>query len=456
MGAVNFLLDKIADRVEEHIQGSRPIQKTSDFLSRADSFSVEVEICEALTNLLLMGASMPVRGDSERARLLDKWSTSFLQSTAAKAINLSFLTGDAIVVPSWNGRNMQAVVCDSRNFEILENFGDEITACAYTVEERDVGSRTFKLSQVVRLEPYETMGGVLYCNHYSVYASCDGHLVNGWEERFPDWAERYNEWLVPNVDRLLIGRMKSFATDYSDVNNPKGAPICYGASSPISEIRYLIDQMHEEYNASEKMIFADKRLFRKRVKGGEIITDLPRGKSRVIENVSMTDSGSEIHEWAPTIRDGSYLSGLDKQERLAERAVSVSSGVISTPNDANYENVDNVRKSQQKTISFISNARTAAERMIGDLVYSWDVLCNYFNVCPMGEWSLAYDWSDEYIETFSDMQNAIIAGNSIGATDALDYRMWLFKESPEIAQERIDRIREQKNAQAVALPVFGE
>ncbi len=44
------------------------------------------------------------------------------------------------------------------------------------------------------------------------------------------------------------------------------------------------------------------------------------------------------------------------------------------------------------------------------------------------------------INTFSDQQGAILAGNSIGATDAVDYRMMVMGESPEVARQRVEEI----------------
>ena len=134
--------------------------------------------------------------------------------------------------------------------------------------------------------------------------------------------------------------------------------------------------------------------------------------------------------------------------------MGVSGGIISRPNDMNYQNVDNVRKSQQKTIGFVNAARKKAESMMLGLVYCWDVLANFYGIVPMGESAVRFDWSDEYVETFADRQNAILAGEAIGATDAVDYRMYVMGESPEAARERVESIKATRAAEsAVLMPV---
>lgn len=453
MGIVNNLLDRLADRIGAQIQGSTQSQRQRDWFRKGESYSVESEISEALADLMLMGASVPVSGDSERSRWLDASMRAFLQDHAKAAVSGAFLTGDCIVVPSWNGRNMQNVVVQAPDFEVLECFGTMITACAYVVDRKQKDGQDYTLMQAVELIPYETQAGVTFANRYRMFAS-RGDAPCPLDE-FEAWEGYEPEWYVPNVDRLLIGRFRSCTVNPDDPNSVKGAPICYGASAPIAEIRYLLDQMHAEFDLSEKAIMADKRLFAREWRGENPVTVLPSGRERLFVSTYSGRDEMPIHDWSPDIRYQAYLDALNKQEQLVERAVGVSAGVISTPNDANYMNTDNVRKSQQKTIGFIETARRQAEGAIEDMLYAWDALANFYDVNPMGPWDVSYDWSDEYVESYADRQNAILAGNAIGATDAADYRMWLFDESPEVASERVAEIQAAQGARSsVLMPVL--
>lgn len=444
MGIISDALVSIARRRNKTIQGENIEQRFRDYHIKAKSYSIEAEISETLANLICMYSSMPIAGESERARWLDNISDEFFQGQLTKATAACFETGDCLVVPSWNGRNIQNILVSSDDFAILETVGNEITAVAYLVDTMSKGQSVYKLYQEVELVPYEANdGSTAYANRYRMFVARDGSLVESSAvSEFPDWEKKYEvEWYIPNVDRLLIGRIKSATTDPTNLNNVKGLPICYGASEPISEIRYLLNQMHNEFGFSEKMIMADKRLFHRVVgRRGETAADLPRGRERLFVALSGQSNEQPIMEWAPDIRYKAYLDDIDKQEQLVERAVGVSRGIISNPNDMNYQNVDNVRKSQQKTISFVNTHRRIIEGCLGDLLYAWDRLANYFNVVPIGDYTVSFDWSDDYVETFSDRQNAILAGNAIGATDAVDYRQFLFDESPETARERVEEI----------------
>lgn len=451
MSIIDAALDRLALRLNQHIQGDTPSQKFRDHREKGARYSVESEISETLADIILGGFALPVAGESERAMWLDSVSERFVRRQARLSLVTAFVSGDCIVVPSWNGRNIQNVVIPSEDFIVTECFGDEITACAYVLDRKERNDEVYKLMQAIELVPYETAGGVTYANCYRAFIARGDSPAPVREGVIPEWDAfvEDGEWHVPNVDRLLVGRFRSSTIDPNCPNAVKGAPICFGASEPISEIHYLLSQMHDEFQLSEKMVMAGKRLFQREWHGDEAVTVLPRGKDRLI--MTLGGQTDQISEWSPDIRYQAYLEAIDKQEQLVERAVGVSSGIISRPNDMNYQNVDNVRKSQQKTISFVNTARRQAESMLDDLLYAWDVLANYFGISPVAPWERSFDWSDDYIETFADKQAAILAGNAIGATDAVDFRMFLFDESPEAARERVEEIKAAQSSSASVL-----
>lgn len=444
MGFLDSVYDRIAAAIGKYIQSTTVSQEYRDYLTKGDDYSVECEISEALADLMLMMSSMPISGNTERALWLDDVSDYFFRNKAKTVVSTAFETGDCIIIPSWTGRNIQNVIAGADDFEVLETVGDEITAVAYLLDTTTKSNQEYKLYQALELVPYTAQDGTeAHANRYRLFVTHNDTIIEGGLQNFPQWQEYQNEWFIPNVDRLLIGRYRSFTVNPDDINAVKGAPICFGAGQHIKEIHYLLDQMHNEFNLSEKAIIASKRLFTKEKRGNDMVPVMPSGKSRLFMQVSNTEE-PVLKDWSPDIRYESFLKDLDKQEKLVERSVGVSSGIISTPDDYNYSNVDNVRKSQQKTMGFISSARKQGESCLLGLVYAWNVLANYYGINPVGEYDVNFDWSNEYIETFADRQNAILAGEAIGATDAVDYRMFVMDESPETAKDRVAEIQAEK------------
>ena len=449
MGFLNNALDRLAQAIGERIQGQQPQAQFSDAALKGGDGSVEAEVCESLAQLVTSGFTMPIEGSS-RAVQLDSISDDFTKNGLSKAVAMGMLTGDAIVVPSWNGHGFDNVIVDSSNFAILGANGDELTSVIYRVDKKVMRNTSvvYSLMRKIELVPYTAQDGTqAYATRYKTYIMRNQEMCEKTLADFPDWAEHNeDEWIVPNTPRLLVARFKSTALDPRNPNSQKGIPVCFGASRPIKEIHYLRNQMHAEFELSEKMVFADRTLFGKRYirdNAGNIIsakTVMPKGKERLFMAV---DSGDQptIKEWAPTIQLQPYLDALDAQYREIEKAVGVSSGILSDINGQNYENVDNVRKSMRKTQAFVETARDRAETMLTSLVDCWNTILNYYGIGAVGEFNVSYKWNDDYINTFTDQLNAIIAGNSIGAADGVDFRQLVFGESPEVAADRVASIK---------------
>lgn len=457
MGLFDMVLDRLAAALGKRIQGYEQHAAYRDSGKKGTDYSVESMVCESLANLMMLEYSMPVEGGSARARMLDEVSDAFVRDTLCNAVAMGFLTGDSITVPSWNGRTMDNVLVDAGSFAILGANGHEITSMIYVVDEKQIkyGAR-YTLLRLIELVPYTAQDGTqTFANRYKTFIAKDGTITDIPLSEFPDWAAaNEEEWAIPNVDRLLIGRYRSFTLNPLRPNAQKGTPICFGASAPIREIHYLTQQMHEEFGLSEKAIIADKTLFKKELRRdseGNVISQklvLPKGRERLFMDVgNRGGSGSPlIQEWAPTIQLQPYIDALEKQYQEVEKCVGVSSGILSNLNDQSYQNVDNVRKSTIKTQSFVNTARGVCESYLSDMVYAWNAIMNFYGVTPVGDYHVEYKWSDEYINTFSDQQNAILAGEAIGATDAVDYRVFAMGESPEVAKERVAQIKAEKAA----------
>lgn len=464
MGLFDMVLDRLAAALGKRIQGYEQHAAYRDSGKKGTDYSVESMVCESLANLMMLEYSMPIEGGSARARMLDEVSDAFVRDTLCNAVAMGFLTGDSITVPSWNGRTMDNVLVDAGSFAILGANGREVTSMIYVVDEKQIkhGAR-YTLLRLIELVPYTAQDGTqTHANRYKTFIAKDGTITDIPLSEFPDWAAaNEEEWVIPNVDRLLIGRYRSFTLNPLRPNAQKGTPICFGASAPIREIHYLTQQMHAEFGLSEKAIIADKTLFKKELRRdseGNVISQklvLPKGRERLFMDVgNRGGSGSPlIQEWAPTIQLQPYIDALEKQYQEVEKCVGVSSGILSNLNDQSYQNVDNVRKSTIKTQSFVNTAREVCESYLSDMVYAWNAILNFYGVTPVGDYHVEYKWSDEYINTFSDQQNAILAGEAIGATDAVDYRVFVMGESPEVAKERVAQIKAEK---AAVVPAFEE
>lgn len=439
------VLDSLAQRLHKRIQGVEQSQAFRDAGRKGSEYSIEATVSENLANLACLNFEMPITGNGERALLLDSVSDAFMLDAMVKAATVGLLTGDCLVVPDWDGRGFRHAIVDAPHFAVLGAYGDELTAVAYVVDEKRMRhGDQLQLLRLIELVEYPTEEGTARGTLYRTFLAKNGTVTDEDPAQVEGWdVER--EWLVPGTERLLAARYKSHVINESEPNAVKGTPLCFGASDAIREIHYLTAQLHAEFELSEKAILADRRMFKKiplTDKDGAVTgyrLELPKGRERLF----MDFKGEEgMKEWAPSIQVQPYLDALDAQYRRVERLIGVDAGILSSPNDTNYMNVDNVRKSTVHTQAFINAARKRLGVCLNQLVYCWDTLANYYGVTAPSPYEVKQSWSDDYINTFSDMQQAILAGESIGAMDAADYRQFVLGETPDQAKRRVGEIKQ--------------
>lgn len=453
MKLFDSILDALAARIGERVQGRSVSQAYRDAGQKGRGFSVESMVAESLANLVCLNFELPVTGGNERAAFLNASAKDFVENDLKTVMSQAFLTGDCLIVPSWNGHNMVQSAVPAQNFAILGANGQELTSVAYIVDQKQIrNGSTYSLLRVVDLQPYTAEDGTrTHATRYRTFVAKDGAMSDIPLSRFPDWAaHNEEEWSVPNTPRLLVARIKCPTVDPNNPNAQKGVPLCFGASDPIREIHYLTNQMHNEFGLSEKAILADKRMFRKTpITNGEGVTtgyrlELPKGREKLFMDTQGTGEMG-IKEWAPTIQLQPYLDALNYQLQRVEKCCGLSTGVVSVPESESYVNVDNVRKSTIQTQAMVSACRAAADYMLSQLIEAWDTLANYYGLTEPAPFDWAAKWSNDYINTFSDQQNAILAGQAIGATDAYDYRLFVLGETPEQAKARIEEIAAMKS-----------
>jgi hypothetical protein len=450
------LLQNLADYLNKKVQGDTPHSAYRDWHDKSHDISIEDMVTSSLANLMCLFFKMPVAGGNARARWLDELSTDYCNDKLQRVVQSTFATGDSITVPFFDGLNITNIIIDSDNFQITAQTGGKITGVIYVVDSStDKSGNEYTLLQSIDLVPYVALDGTsTFANAYKLIVAKNKSIAAGCLADMPGWNSYVPEWQIPNVDRLLVARYRSTTIDPNNLNAIKGTAICFGASKPIAELHYLYDALHDEFELSEKAIIADKSIFankritHKNSDGTTTTTDrtvLPKGRERVFVDVKSGQRNVEaqplIHEWAPTLREQSYIAAIEEQKKLVEECIGVSTGIISNVNDQSYQNVDNVRKATIKTQGFINTNRKACEQYLDDLLYAWSTLANFYGINDPGDYEATYGWSDEYINTFADKQNAILAGVSIGATDAVDYRAFLYDEPVDVAAQRIAEIK---------------
>lgn len=423
----------------------KPEKKTekelsSDFFD--EKMSLTSVLAERLTTLTVSDNEINVLGTGARAEYIRQF-TEWLDNCKLSAISQVCLgTGDCLARPNTDGKRIGLDIIDNKHFVIVDSIGDflygVLIKCDEVKKENDIYERWeyHKLNTDVNGVSYVSITQVAFKN---------GKKVNISE--VDSWAGLKDNQTIPNVDRLLFGRFKSPKLNRTDINSANGVPITYGAEYVVECAKESYERFNKEMKDSEKIVFADKRIFKaEKVKNADgsymEVNKLPKGKNNVIMTVngsSSVDGQPLIHEFNPEIRTDKLSVGMQENLKMLELVCGFDSGILSESN-TKYENLDATRKSVQNTFAFITNYRKTLEQGIKDLMYAVNVICNYNNITPMGEYDLDFNWSDSFVENMAERFNELLQAHSVGAVTTSEVRSWVMDIDLDVAEEQLTEI----------------
>lgn len=239
------------------------------------------------------------------------------------------------------------------------------------------------------------------------------------------WESIEDTVIIPNVERLPLAYIKS-PIDNRLTTDLYGVPVTYGSSKTMNKILRTLEQIEREYDLKEAFVGADATMF-----DGK--NALPAsGLYRKI------DSG-EDYFWEvfdPAIRDSAYFNKLEAYFALLEKEVGTSRGVLTDP-ISTYQNVDEVRRALRDTLSIVNAVREQFEIGIKEFLDGCEVLINYHNIAPQGEYQLNIVWSYSMIEDYQTTFSQYMIGLDKGLVSKAEARNLLMDESLEESEDAI-------------------
>ena len=93
--------------------------------------------------------------------------------------------------------------------------------------------------------------------------------------------------------------------------------------------------------------------------------------------------------------------------------------------------------------------RQVVEATMDRLAYAVDVLANAYNLSPMGEYELTFDWSYDLVESSQESFNQLLSSVTVDAVEPAELRQFCFPdESLEEARARVAEIKQAKAEEA--------
>lgn len=373
-----------------------------------------------LATIATADSSLVIPADNKRAEIIDG-AGQRVWDKISKVASLALGTGGSLIIPYvQNGKIMFDIATQDR-LCINEKSGDVITKATVLAD-------MLVLNNVMyyRFVNYSIENNTLFITNKVTTQYGREAVVEQWKG--------IEDIAIANVDRVPFGYIKS-PIDNRDGNDDYGVPITYGCDSIIDEIKECLKQFKDEFKLKEVKVFADDRLFKRDKKGNPIISsNLFYGLKNLSE-----ENNKPFEIFSEDYKDNSFINRLTVLFELLEKAVGTSRGILSKP-DASYENKDAVREANRATWAIVTALRKNIEKGFEDFLYACNVLANYYNLTPAGEYTFSFDWDYSLIESSVETWNQMKDLQSMGGMGKAEMRAWVTGEDIDTAQGKVDEI----------------
>jgi len=385
-----------------------------------DNINFSAIFSNKLANYTINDSNLNIKGNNARVDLLNKTGQSMWKK-AKKIVSMGFGYGGVILVPYVKGGKIYYNIVPQDRLTIDEIDGELITG-ATVLAEKKVISGTISQKTYLRWTNYQIKDGNLVITQQ--FSDEKGNKIPT-----PDfWKDIQEVMSITNVDRVLFGYIKS-PVNNRKANDKYGVPITYGCEATILEIRQTLKQLVREYELKETFVGADVTLF--------------SGKNKLPESGlfkkfnSTSDDFFQVYD--PPYRD--YTTRLQELYKRLEHEIGTSYGILSEV-DTNQATATEIKRAMYDTFTLVDDMRTNIEKGLEDFFYACNVLANAYNLSPMGEYNVSFDWSYSLVEDTQTEWSQLTYAQSKGVISKVELRQWLKpNETLEESEKAIEEIK---------------
>lgn len=262
----------------------------------------------------------------------------------------------------------------------------------------------------------------------------------------PEWKDLQPRVMIKNVYRPLFAYFKMPEANTIDTTSPLGVSGYSRAVSLIKDADMQYSRLLWEYEGGEMAVNIDRDAFQwladRQGDTDKGHSQLPKGQQRLYRQVDVNQE-ELFQEYAPNLRDASYIQGLNTILMRIEDVTGLSRGTLS---DAASEARTATELKILKQRSYQTNAdiQQAMEDCLRDVIYIMNVYCDLYEITPSGEYDVNFEWDDSIIMDIDLELNKRITLMNNGLTGKVETRMWYFGETERQAKEKLAQINSEQ------------
>lgn len=245
-----------------------------------------------------------------------------------------------------------------------------------------------------------------------------------------EWAELAEKLTFSNVTRPLFGYFKPAIANTVDPSSPLGVSVYANAVKLIEDADKQYERFLWEFESGERALIANSMAF-KLDRDGK-----PKLPSRKLYKTLDVDDSDFFKEWTPTMREQSFIEGLDRIFRQIEFNCGLAYGTLSDVQNSD-KTAEEIKASKQRSYATVCDNQKALKNALDGLVYAMNVWCTLYKLAPLGEYEISYEFDDSIVADrkteFAEKQALV----SLGIMQKWELRMWYFGENEETAKKNV-------------------
>lgn len=263
----------------------------------------------------------------------------------------------------------------------------------------------------------------------------------------PEWKDIQSEITIKDVTQPLFAYFKMPEANTIDTFSPLGVSGYSRAVSLIKDADMQYSRLLWEYEAGEMAIDIDRDALQFINGGdGQGHTVLNTLQSRLFRKIDLGESNT-YQPYAPSLRDTSFIQGLNTILMRIEDVCAISRGTLSD-GAAEARTATELKILKQRSYQANADIQHAIENALKEVVYIMNVYCTLYEITPDGEYDTSFEWDDSILVDVDEELGKRITLMQNGLASKIETRMWYFGETEQQAQEALMKI-DQETQQAM-------
>ena len=403
------------------------------------SLGLPKTICEKVASLVLNEAVIRVEGKSKRAEYLNDMIQRHLLPNLAESLEKGMAVGGFIMRPYADDYTKQIYIdiCRQGEFRALGFDKDrhltDVEFYDYYVE----GKKT-----ISRVERQKVNRDSIECEN-KCFVSTGSGLGNEIAIEQTDWESiapqiTFNQTDKRELPSALYGYYRVAKANNKDTSSALGISIFGTSTRLIERADRQFSRLDWEYDGGQMAVDVSEDAITPETYDAYNPSPVDETRKRIYRKIDL-NSDATYEVFAPSLRDGSYLQGLDRYLMLIEDKVGLARGSLGYV-ASEARTATEIKTLKQNTYDTVHNNQHNLEMAIRDLVEAMDFLATTYKLVEEGDYSLVISWNDSVLEDYQTELNRELQLMDAGVKSKVEVRMFATGEDEKTAQEKIDLI----------------